>query len=76
MSSQYMIVYVTMSNREAVDQDFQNIKLGNSKHFKYILFQNTLSEMKIYSIHINKLNNVLVKYELINNTSILNEVKY
>ena len=65
-----------MSNREIVDKDLQHIEIGNRKYYKYILFRSTLSEMKMCSLHINNINNVLVKHEFINNASILDKVKY
>ena len=76
ISSQCITIYITLSNKEVVDQDLQKIELRNGKHIRYISFWNTPSEIKICSIHINNINNMPVKYELRDNASILDEVRY
>ena len=66
-----MIVHTTMSNREKVDQDLQSIQVSNRTHYQYISFHKTLSETKMCSLHTNNINNILVKYEFIDNISVL-----
>ena len=71
-----MTVHITMSNREKVDQDLQSIQVSNRTHYQYILFHKIPLETKMCSLYVNNINNVPVKYEFINNASILDQVKY
>ena len=71
-----MTVHVTMNNREKVDQDLQSIQVSNRTYYQYISFHKIPSETKMCGLYINNINNVLVKYEFIDNASVLDLVKY
>ena len=53
-------LYTTNSTKEQVDNDMQVIVVGNSEHFEYISFCYTLSNIKIYSLYVNEVNNIEV----------------
>jgi hypothetical protein len=69
-----IVIYSTLSNREQIDTNLQMLKVGNSKNFKYIFFYYTSLNIKLYSLHINKINNVNMKYELLQNIDIIDKV--
>ena len=58
--SQYLVIHATIDKRSKVDQDLIKAKVGNGKYFKYILFKHSSLQMKIGSLHINKVNNTKV----------------
>ena len=59
------MIYATLSNRDKVNNNMQNIKIGNRKFYKYILLCQTSSDMKAASSHINNANNIEIRYEYI-----------
>ena len=63
-----------MSSRDQVYNNLYTIKVGDGNHFKYILFQYTLSDLKIYSLCINKVNNIKVKYKILENVDMIDKV--
>ena len=79
IESHGLVLYTTLSNRDKVNNDMQNIEIGNGKFYKYILLCQTLSDMKVASLHINNINNINnieVKYEFIKNSDINDIIEY
>ena len=57
-----------------MNSDLQVLDIGNGKNFKYISFRNSSSEAKLCSLHINEINNVDVKFELLENINMMDKV--
>ena len=57
----------TLSNRDKVNNNIQNIEIGNRKFCKYILLYQTLSNVKVTCLHINNVNNIDIRYEHVKN---------
>ena len=71
-----LVVYSTIRNKDNIDNNLQEVEVENGKYFRYILFKNTLLEIKISSLYINNVNNVEVQYELLENAIIEDMVSH
>ena len=71
-----MLVYATMSNREKVDCNMQQIQVGNSNNYQYISFRNSILDIRLAGLHISNINNVNVWYELLYEVDINERVNY
>ena len=71
-----LVLYSIIDQKDKIDKELQEVKVGNGQHFRYISFKHSSSEIKTGSLHISDANNVEVGYKYINITTIDDKVEY
>ena len=51
------------------------MKIGSGKYFCYISFKESLPDVKLYILHISKMNNVETRFESLFNARVVDRVK-
>ena len=75
MSLICLVVNSTIDNYKRINKDFYEIQISDKTNFLYISFRYALSDTKLVSIHINNINNVKVRFEIINKIDILDKAR-
>jgi len=69
-------VYSTQSAVEQVDFGLRKMSAGNDTHVKYLSFKNNTKTERIAGLQLNRLINGRVKYERLDEITLLDEAKY
>ena len=59
-----------------MDSDLIALKFGNGKNLRYISFKESLLDIRLYALHINKINNVEIQFKSLFNIRVEDRVKF
>ena len=65
-----MVVYSILSQKEVINKALEELKFGQSKKIRCILLKIISSNNKLGYLHINKINNIKVKYKILKDADV------